>query len=109
MDCRNYLVFCKFTIPKHLNCSLFLHIQKQVWEGKTLDEKKEVVTNGQVKAQNSLDVPSEINKESIPTVHASEELKLAENGSIATGEAPKGAKPVVAEKRAVGNGVANGC
>ncbi|XP_024200185.1 YTH domain-containing protein ECT2 isoform X3 [Rosa chinensis] len=83
--------------------------KQQVWEGKTLDEKKEVVTNGQVKTQNSSDVPSEITKESISIVHASEELKPAENGSIATGEAPKGAKPVVAEKRVVANGVANGC
>jgi hypothetical protein len=96
-----------FTIPKYLK-STFLVIQKQVWEGKTLDEK-EVVANGQLKTQNSSDVPSEMTKESIPTVHASEELELAENGSIATGEAPKGAKPVVAEKRVVPNGVANGC
>lgn len=97
-----------FTIPKYLEFT-FLVIQKQVWEGKTLDEKKEVVANGQLKTQNSSDVPCEMTKEFIPTVHASEELKLAENGSIATGEAPKGAKPVVAEKRVVPNGVANGC
>lgn len=88
--------------------SLFLKISKQVWEGKAIDEKKEVA-NGQLKTQNSSEVPSDLTKESIPAVHASEEVKLAENGLIAAGDAPKGAKPVVSEKRVVANGVANGC
>lgn len=35
---------------------------------------------------------------------------LSENGAVAkTGDAPKGAKPVVLESKIVPNGVANGC
>jgi len=75
---------------------------------KNNDEKKEV-ENGQLKTQNSLEVPAELTKESVPVVNGSEEPKVAENGSIASGDAPKGAKPVVSEKRVVANGVANGC
>ncbi|XP_050110620.1 YTH domain-containing protein ECT4-like isoform X1 [Malus sylvestris] len=82
--------------------------QKQVWEGKNNDEKEQV-ENGQLKTQNSLEVPAELTKESVPAVSGSEEPKVAENGSIASGDAPKGAKPVVSDKRVVANGVANGC
>ncbi|KAM1995080.1 hypothetical protein ACFX15_028175 [Malus domestica] len=81
--------------------------QKQVWEGKTNDEKKEVA-NGQLKTQNSVEVPAELTKESVPAVNGSEDPKVAENGSITSGDAPKGAKPVASEKRVVANGVANG-
>jgi len=78
-----------------------------VWEGKPTDEKVEV--NGEVTIQKS---ESELLKESNLAEKDGEEPKVAENGSISkTGEAPKGAKPVVSEgKVALGsNGIANGC
>lgn len=46
----------------------------------------------------------------IASAQTKEEVKLLENGSVAEKDAPKGAKPVmVAEKRILANGVANGC
>lgn len=80
---------------------------KQVWEGKTTDEKIEV--NGEVNTQKS-EVTTEILKESTLTEKDSDDRKLSENGTVAkTGDAPKGAKPVVSETKIVANGVANGC
>ncbi|XP_062076365.1 YTH domain-containing protein ECT2 isoform X2 [Humulus lupulus] len=89
--------------------------QKQVWEGKPMDEKKEVA-NGELNPKPSELVASEVTKEALPTTtaaQAGDNVKIAENGpatTTTTGDAPKGAKPVVvAEKRNVANGVANGC
>lgn len=78
-----------------------------MWEGKPVDEKKEVA-NGELNPK-SLEVASELAKDSLPA--AGDNLKVAENGSATTtGEAPKGAKPVVAEKKIAANGVVvNGC
>lgn len=46
----------------------------------------------------------------IASAQTKEEVKLLENGSVAEKDAPKGTKPVmVAEKRILANGVANGC
>lgn len=81
----------------------------QVWEGKHTDEKKERV-NGELKTQNLVEAASDLIKDPIPSVQANEDPKILDNGSVAkTGDAPKGAKPVVSEKRILANGVANGC
>lgn len=88
-----------------------LHFPKQVWEGKHTDEKKERA-NGELKTENSLEAASDLIKEPMPIASAQtkEEVKLLENGSVAEKDAPKGTKPVmVAEKRILANGVANGC
>lgn len=78
---------------------------KQVWEGKPTDEKTEV--NGEVKAQKS-DVASDLLKDS--ALAEKEADKVFENGTVAkTGDAPKGAKPVVSETKIIANGAANGC
>ncbi|XP_027348504.1 YTH domain-containing protein ECT4-like [Abrus precatorius] len=81
---------------------------KQVWEGKPTDEKIEV--NGEVNTQKS-EVSSELLKEATLADKDSDDHKVPENGSVAkTGDAPKGAKPVVSESKIVANGVvANGC
>ncbi|WJX47373.1 hypothetical protein P8452_34070 [Trifolium repens] len=80
---------------------------KQVWEGKPTDEKIEV--NGETNAQKS-EVTSELLKESTLAEKDNDDHKLSENGAVAkTGDAPKGAKPVVSESKIVPNGVANGC
>lgn len=81
----------------------------QVWEGKpNTDEKKEVVVaNGEV-TKKSTEVNSELTKE-VPAAVNSGDAKIVENG---IGEAPKGAKPVVAgseKKTVVANGISNGC
>ncbi|KAK0603544.1 hypothetical protein LWI29_006083 [Acer saccharum] len=83
--------------------------QKQVWEGKVTDEKKEMA-NGELKPQKSLEVASDASKETTITVpHSNGDLKHSENGSVGkTGDALKGAKPV--SDKMLGNGVvANGC
>ena len=79
-----------------------------MWEGKPVDEKKDLA-NGELN-QKSLEVATELIKDTSPIAHAVDDLKVAENGSATTtGDAPKGAKPVVAEKKIGVNGVANGC
>lgn len=88
--------------------------QKQVWEGKSVDEKKEVVANGELNPKPSEVVSSEVTKDALPATTAAQagnSVKVSENGSATTTmDAPKGAKPVVvADKRNVANGVANGC
>lgn len=80
--------------------------QKQVWEGKPVDEKKEVA-NGELN-QKTLEAGSDSIKDPLVTVHASDNGKVAENGAAA-GVAPKGAKPVVVSEKIVANGIANGC
>ncbi|KAJ7955452.1 evolutionarily conserved C-terminal region 2 [Quillaja saponaria] len=82
--------------------------QKQVWEGKPAEEKKEA--NGEVKSEKS-DVASALIKEPSPCEQQGvDDLKLSENGPVKTGDAPKGAKPVVSENKIMANGVAaNGC
>ncbi|KAI5384781.1 YTH domain-containing protein ECT4 isoform X1 [Lathyrus oleraceus] len=79
-----------------------------VWEGKSTEEKIEV--NGEINTQKS-EVTSELLKESTTlAVKDIENHTLSENGAVAkTGDAPKGAKPVVLESKIVPNGVANGC
>ncbi|GLT26968.1 hypothetical protein SLA2020_020020 [Shorea laevis] len=83
-------------------------IQKQVWEGKPIDEKK-VVTN---LSQQSSEVASDLVKEATPIIQSNGDLKLSENISVAkTTDDHKVAKPaaMVSEKRVLANGVANGC
>ncbi|XP_022754373.1 uncharacterized protein LOC111302799 isoform X2 [Durio zibethinus] len=82
-------------------------LQKQVGEGKPVDEKKDVV-NG---SQKCMEVVSDLIKEPSSTAHSNGDLKLSENGSVTkSGDATKGAKPViVSEKRILSNGIANGC
>lgn len=78
-----------------------------MWEGKPTDEKVEI--NGEVNTQKS---ESELLKESNLVEKDGDDQKVAENGSVSkTGEAPKGAKPVVSEGKVVlgSNGIANGC
>lgn len=84
--------------------------QKQVWEGKVTDEKKEA-PNGELKLQKSLEVASDAIKEPIPTALSNGDMKHSENGSVAkTGDAHKGVKPVVPSDKILANGVvANGC
>jgi hypothetical protein len=78
---------------------------KQVWEGKSAEEKKEVA-NVELNHK-PLEVASDLDPS--PAVHASDNMKLSENGSVVTTvDAPKGAKSVVPEKR-MANGVVNGC
>jgi len=78
----------------------------QVWEGKPTDEKIEV--NGETNTQKS-EVNSELLKEST-LAKDNDDNKHSENGAVpTTGDAPKGAKPVVSESKIVPNGVANGC
>ena len=85
---------------------VFVILQKQVWEGKSAEEKKEVA-NVELNRK-SLEVASDFDPS--PAVHASDNMKLSENGSVVTTvDAPKGAKSVVPEKRIVANGVVNGC
>jgi hypothetical protein len=94
-----------------LNNPILLLLKMQVWEGKHTDEKKERA-NGELKTENLLEVASDLIKEPmpIPSAQTKEEVKLLENGSVAEKDLPKGAKPViVAEKRIIANGVANGC
>ncbi|KAL5834120.1 hypothetical protein ACOSQ3_017794 [Xanthoceras sorbifolium] len=81
--------------------------QKQVWEGKVTDEKKEAA-NGELK---SLEVASDAMKEPNSTVHSNGDVKHSENGTVGkTGDAHKGAKPVVTSDKILANGVvANGC
>lgn len=79
-----------------------------MWEGKPVDEKKEVA-NGEL-SQKPLEAGSDLIKDPLPTMPASDNGKVAENGTgAAAGDAPKGAKPVVPEKRIVANGNVNGC
>ncbi|PNY08947.1 cipk1 interacting protein ect2 [Trifolium pratense] len=79
---------------------------QEVWEGKPTDEKIEV--NGET--DKKPEVTSELLKESTLAVKDNADHKLSENGAVAkTGDAPKGAKPVVSESKIVPNGVANGC
>lgn len=77
----------------------------QVWEGKPAEDKMGL--NGEGEGYKP-DVASGLLKES----NLSEKVddhKPVENGSVTNaGDAPKGAKPVVAEK-VVANGVVNGC
>ncbi|OMO57827.1 hypothetical protein COLO4_35080 [Corchorus olitorius] len=70
----------------------------EVWEGKPVDEKKDVA-NG---THNSLEAGSDLVKEpSLTDNNSNGDLKLSENGS---------ANPtVVPEKRVLSNGIANGC
>ncbi|KAL5563428.1 hypothetical protein UlMin_033175 [Ulmus minor] len=77
--------------------------QKQAWgEKPAVDEKKEAA-NGELEPK-SLEAVSDLNKS------GSNNPNVTENGSVpTTGEAPKGTKPVVPEKKIVSNGVANGC
>ncbi|KAJ4979035.1 hypothetical protein NE237_009815 [Protea cynaroides] len=94
--------------------------QKQVWDGKstqiaTASDEKDMA-NGKPRLQKSLEVASAAVIQSNGESRVSEEngsverMMSEENGSIAgAGDAPKGAKPVVTEKRVVANGVANGC
>lgn len=77
-----------------------------MWEGKPVDEKKEVA-NGELN-QKTLEAGSDSIKDPLVTVHASDNGKVAENGPAA-GVAPKGAKPVVVSEKIVANGIANGC
>ncbi|GKV30270.1 hypothetical protein SLEP1_g39099 [Rubroshorea leprosula] len=81
-------------------------IQKQVWEGKPIDEKKEVIV-----LQKSSEVASDLVKQPTPIAQSNGDLKLSENGSLAkTADGPKGSKPaVVSEKKVLANGIANGC
>ncbi|KAK4258265.1 hypothetical protein QN277_007734 [Acacia crassicarpa] len=80
---------------------------KQVWEGKPTDDKVEA--NGDIETQKP-DVASGLLKESNQAEKGGDDHKPMENGSVTNaGDAPKGAKPVVAEKKIVANGVANGC
>ncbi|TKY45654.1 YTH domain-containing family protein 2 [Spatholobus suberectus] len=80
---------------------------KQVWEGKPTDEKIEI--NGEVNTQKP-EVSSDLLKEPTLAEKDSDDHKVPENGSVTkTGDAPKGAKPVVSESKIVANGVANGC
>lgn len=75
----------------------------QVWEGKPADEKIEI--NGEVNTQKS-EVSSELLKESTLAEKDSDDHKVPENGcATKTGDAPKGAKPVVPESKIVANGV----
>ncbi|KAK6235744.1 hypothetical protein SCA6_011081 [Theobroma cacao] len=82
-------------------------LQKQVWEGKPVDDKKDVA-NG---SQKFMDAGSDLIKESSVIAHSNGDLKPSENGSVTKSrDAPKGAKPVVvSEKRVLSNGIANGC
>ncbi|XP_058086100.1 YTH domain-containing protein ECT2 isoform X2 [Magnolia sinica] len=89
--------------------------QKQVWDGKAAnaatapaDEKEKDGSNPRVRLQNPLELSSSVpNKESGQGL--AEGKPSEENGLVAgAGDAPKGAKPAT-EKRAVANGVANGC
>ncbi|XP_022753498.1 uncharacterized protein LOC111301794 isoform X2 [Durio zibethinus] len=82
-------------------------LQKQVCEGKPLDEKKDVA-NG---SQKYMEVASDLIEEPSLAAQSNGDLKLSENGSAAkSGDASKGAKPVlVSEKRVLSNGIANGC
>ncbi|KAL9459023.1 hypothetical protein AB3S75_007838 [Citrus x aurantiifolia] len=84
--------------------------QKQVWEGKPAEEKKELA-NGELKTQRSSEVASDLVEERTATVQSNGDLRLSENVSVAkTGDAHKGSKPVVvSEKVILANGVANGC
>ncbi|OMO81095.1 hypothetical protein CCACVL1_12609 [Corchorus capsularis] len=71
--------------------------QKQVWEGKPVDEKKDVA-NG---TQNCLEAGSDLVKEPSLTDNSNGDLKLSENGS---------ANPIVVpDKKVLSNGIANGC
>ncbi|XP_019461640.1 PREDICTED: uncharacterized protein LOC109360893 isoform X1 [Lupinus angustifolius] len=81
-------------------------VPKQVWEGKPTDEKAEL--NGEVKAQNP-EVAAELLKDLTLAEKDTDDHKLSKNESVAkTGDAPKGAKPVLSETKIVANGVANG-
>lgn len=81
----------------------------QVWEGKPTEEKNKDSINGEVKCQKPSEVSSVVVKEGTPAAHANGDVKVSENGSVTkSGEVPKGAKPVGAEK-IMANGVANGC
>lgn len=60
--------------------------------------------NGELN-QKSLDDTSEPLKDPIPTVPAVENVNVSVPTTV---EAPKGAKPVVLDKRIVANGAANG-
>ncbi|GAV64910.1 YTH domain-containing protein [Cephalotus follicularis] len=72
--------------------------QKQVWEGKPTDDKKEVA-NGPQKVLNGIKEPT------VATDLSNGDLKPSENGSIAkTGDAPKDAKPAVASEKITANG-----
>ncbi|XP_057953259.1 YTH domain-containing protein ECT2-like [Malania oleifera] len=83
---------------------------KQVWEGKPVDEKSKEGKTGELRSPKSSEVASDLIKEPATAAQTNGDLKLSENGSVAkTGDAPKGAKPVVSEKRTVTNGVVNGC
>ncbi|XP_044505807.1 YTH domain-containing protein ECT4-like [Mangifera indica] len=83
--------------------------QKQVWEGKPTEEKKES-WNGDTKLQKSFGVATDLSKEPTSTAQANGNVKISENGSVVkTGDAHKGGKPVVTEKVILTNGVANGC
>ena len=80
---------------------------KQVWEGKPTDEKIDV--NGEVSTQKS-EVTSELLKEATLSEKDNDGDKGSGSGAVAqTGEAPKGAIPVISESKIVPNGVANGC
>lgn len=69
-----------------------------------MEEKKEVAN---VELNQKSDVALDLGPS--PVVHASDTLKVSENGSVVTTvDAPKGAKSVVPEKRIVGNGAVNG-
>ncbi|XP_042517804.1 YTH domain-containing protein ECT4-like [Macadamia integrifolia] len=95
--------------------------QKQVWDGKSThislcDEKDKEMANGKPRLQKSLEVVSAMPKEPVvgaasAVIQSNGEHKISEeNESVAgAGDAPKGAKSAVTEKRVVANGVANGC
>ncbi|OIW19285.1 hypothetical protein TanjilG_20410 [Lupinus angustifolius] len=75
---------------------------KQVWEGKPTDEKTEV--DDDVKAQNP-EVAAELIKDLSLAEKDSDDHKQSESGSVSkTGDAPKGAKPVVSEIKTIANG-----
>ncbi|CAN4115294.1 unnamed protein product [Withania somnifera] len=90
--------------------------QKQVWEGKAIEENRE---NSKVDhtSQKSSEVSAGLNKENSQAAQTTiAEVKLAENVPVTrSGDAVKGAKPVaVSEKKFVvkgmiANGVTNGC
>nr|GMD70861.1 YTH domain-containing family protein 2 [Ipomoea batatas] len=86
--------------------------QKQVWEGKTTDEKMKETTNGEQKPQTPTEVVSEVkNNEATPAEQVNGDAKVVENGSAAkSGDVMKGDNQVVSsDDKAIANGVVNGC
>ncbi|KAF5725534.1 Evolutionarily conserved C-terminal region 2 isoform 2 [Tripterygium wilfordii] len=79
--------------------------QKQVWEGKASQEKKEEAND----SQKPLEAVSDVRKDNTTIAQPNGEVKHSENGSVAkAGDGLKGSKPVLSEMK-MANGVANGC